>query len=125
MQKLKILEIKNAILHDEKFRTLFPELEKDFQQVISNPSCACNTPVYKKVLEYPEKLKIYFPTKEIISQQEEINELSKNNWSVINCKSNELEKMLNSLHKYGRKQIAVARYEDEITIIVNDLGVIF
>lgn len=72
MQKLKILEIKNAILHDEKFRKLFPDLEKEFQQVISNPSCACNMPVYKKVLEYPEQLKKYFPTKEIVTQQQEV-----------------------------------------------------
>lgn len=125
MKKLKLIEIKNSILHDARFRALFPEMEQEFQEVIKNPSCGCNMPVYRKVLEFKDRLVKYFPNREIVTPKEEVEALGPNQWSVINCKANELESVLNNLHKFGRKQIAVARWEDQITVVVNDLGVVF
>lgn len=124
MKKLRLLEIKHAILHDHRFRELFPELQDQFNEVINNPGCACNVPVFRKVLEYKDRLVKYFPNREVETPQEEAVRLSQNDWTVINCKANELEKILTSFHKQGRKQVAVARWEDQVTVIVNDLGYI-
>lgn len=125
MKKLRLLEIKDAILKDHRFRELFPELQDDFAAVLSNPGCGCNIPVYKKVLEYKDRLIKYFPNREVETPQEEVEQLSKNEWTVINCKIDELEKYLKQYHGQGRKQLAVARYEDKVTVIINDLGIIF
>lgn len=125
MKKLRLIEIKNSILHDARFRVLFPELEKEFQDVLKNPSCGCNLPIYRKVLEYKDRLSKYFPNREIVTPKEEADALGPNQWSVINCKAEELEGVLNGLHKFGRKQIAVSRWEDQVTVVVNDIGVVF
>lgn len=124
-QKLRLLDIKHAIIHDGRFRELFPELSKEFTDVLNNPGCGCNIPIFHKVLKYKERLRQYFPNREIEAPEEEIKELSQNRWQVINCKANELEEKLNKLYRTGRKQIAVARWQDEITIVVNDLGLVF
>ncbi len=122
---LSRLEIKNAIMNDGRFRDLFPELKKDITAVINDPGCACNIPIYDKFFKYKKRLGEYFSNRAIKTPEDERRELEQNHWSVFNCKADELEGVLNKMHKIGRKQIAVARYEDEITIIVNDLGVVF
>jgi hypothetical protein len=50
--------------------------------------------------------------------------LAKNNFSIINCSIGELEDRMKTLAA-GRKQIAIARYEDQVTVIVNELDQIF
>ncbi len=122
---LSRLEIKNAILNDARFRKLFPELKDEINKVIHDPGCACNVPIYDKFFKYKKRLSEYFSNRSIKTPEEEKKELEQNHWSVFNCKADELESVLNKMHKIGRKQIAVARYEDELTVIVNDLGVIF
>jgi len=124
-QKLTLLDIKFAILNDKRFRDLFPELAEESSKIMNNPSCGCNVPMLRKFLNEKERLQKYFPNKDIITSDEEIEALAQNKWDVINCKIDELEDVLNGLHKVGRKQIAVARFEDKVTVIVNDLGVIF
>lgn len=124
-KKLSRLEIKQAILTDSRFRDLFPELEKEIKQVIKNPGCACHIPVYDKFFEYKDRLGKYFSNNEIVHPKDEAKEASQNNWKVITCKSHELENKLNELHKFGRKQIAVARYQDDVTVIINDMGIVF
>lgn len=120
MKKLGILDVKQAILGDKRFRDLFPELKDDFLKILNNPGCACNAEIFKKVLKYKKQLKQYFPNKDIPSAEEAESRSFINYWTVTNCHIDELEKVLNSLHKIGRKQIAVARYEDQVTVIVND-----
>jgi hypothetical protein len=61
---------------------------------------------------------------EIPDHEEEIRKLAENNWSVINCDIGELEKKLRKLGP-GRKQIAVARYEDQVTVVVNELDIVW
>lgn len=124
-KRLSRLSIKHAILTDFRFRDLFPELKKEITEVLNNPSCACNVPIYDMFFRYKDRLAKYFSNYEIKSPQEEAEELNRNHWNVINCKTNELEEVLNKLHKVGRVQIAVARYEDDLTVIVNDTGVMF
>ena len=125
MKILKLLEIKNAVLHDHRFRELFPELQEEFTAVINNPGCACNMPVFRKVLLYKDRLAKYFPTREIQSTDKELEQVSRNSWSVINCDITTLEDELSKLHKHGRKQLAVARWEDKVTVVVNDLDIVF
>ena len=81
-------------------------------------------PEYGILMKYKDRLKEYFGDVEIKSPQEEAAETSQNHWKVINCKAEELEEILNKLHKIGRVQLAVARYEDEVTLIVNEIGYI-
>jgi hypothetical protein len=123
--RLTRLEIKHAIISDSRFRELFPELKEDVAKVLQNPSCGCNVPIYDKFFKYKDRLAQYFSEREIKAPHEEAAEASQNHWNVINCKVDELEDFLNKLHKVGRLQLAVARYEDQITVIVNDIGIVF
>lgn len=128
-QKVKnfvsLMDIKTA-MKDEKFRSTLPEsLSPEVQKFINNPSCSCNVPLYKKIIkEAKEQVLAYFPGKDVMSQEEEIERLSKNNWRVINCSIGDLEKEMKKLPA-GRKQIAMSRYEDQVTVIVNELDNLF
>lgn len=91
----------------------------------SNPGCACNAPLYKEILNnYSDLLKEYYPGKEIKDLSKEAEVLAKNNFTVINCNIRELESKLKAFGP-GRKQIAVTRYEDQVTAIINELDVIY
>jgi len=121
MKKLGLLDVKQAILGDDRFRELFPNMKKDFDKVIRKPGCACNMDIYKQVLKSPDKLKEYFPNREIPSPEDAIKKSLSNYWTVTNCNVSELESHLNSLHKLGKKQVAIARYQDQLTIVINEL----
>lgn len=122
---ISLLDVKKA-LRDSEFRKTLPEsLLPDVQKFLNNPGCACNVPIYRKVMKFGgEQLKKFFPDRILVTPEEEEAKLAKNNWSVINCSIGELENNLKKLNK-GRKQIAVARYEDQVTVIVNELDILF
>lgn len=123
--QINISDVKLA-LRDDRFKKSLPDcLKDDLIKYERNPGCGCNIPFYKRILlEAKEQLKEYFPGKEILDFKKDIESLSKNNFSVINCKISELENILRKLPP-GRKQLAVARYQDEITVILNELEVIY
>ena len=124
MSKISLLEVKQA-LRDGRFRSSLPqELASDMEKYLQSPGCACNTKFYRRILkECVTQLKAYFPGKEV-ENPDELVKLSANNWTVINCHKNELEKRLRALPT-GRKQLAIARYEDQVTCIVNELDIIW
>jgi len=119
-QKIKLLDVKQALL-DDRFRSTLPEeLTKDVTKFLQNPGCACNHPIYKKVMKTASKqLADYFPTKDTSEAEEET--VTKNEWSVINCTIHELASKLRALPP-GRKQLDIARFEDQVTVVINDLG---
>jgi|SRR5581483_233872 len=119
-RKLSYLEIKQALFADERFRALFPEFKKEIDEFIKNTGCPCNVSLYQKILNYKDRLQKYFPTREIETPKEEAEKLSKNKFKVINCHIDELETKLKKLPP-GRKQIAVTRFEEQVTVIINDL----
>lgn len=123
MMKVSIQEVKEA-LRDSKFRlSLPPELKEDVKKYERNPSCPCNMDVYRNILKYGVKqLKEYYPEKEVVNPDTELPPLQENRWTVINCTVYELEDHLKKAG-VGRKQIFVARYEDQATLIINDLDV--
>lgn len=123
--EVTLLDIKTA-LRDPKFRDKLPATVKDdVQKYLSNPNCTCNFPIYEKILKEAKKeIQAYFPDKEYKSTDDKLENLAKNNFSVINCSIGELEYNLKSL-KPGRKQIAVTRYEDQVTVVVNELESLF
>jgi len=123
--EITLLDIKTA-LRDPKFREKLPAIVKDdVQKYLSNPNCTCNFPIYEKILkEAKEEIQKYFPEKEYRATDEKLEKLAKNNFIVINCSIGELEYKLKSLRP-GRKQIAVTRYEDQVTVIVNELESLF
>lgn len=124
-RSIGLLDIKQA-LRDSRFRESLPaSFKEDIQKYLQNPSCACNVPIYKRVLaEATEQLQKYFPNRSIANLEEEAKKLAENNFSVINCHIDELESRLRKL-PIGRKQIAVTRFEDQVTVIVNELDILY
>lgn len=125
MKQISLMEVKQA-LRDSRFRESLPEVFKgDVQKYLQNPGCACNLPIYRRILrEAVPQLKAYYPGKEIANLEEEISRLAQNHFSVINCHKDQLEEQLRLLGP-GRKQIALSRYEDQVTVVVNDLDIVF
>jgi hypothetical protein len=122
---ISLLDVKRALRDSEFRKELPPSLLDDVQKFLNNPGCACNVPIYRKVMKFGgEQLKKYFSEKILVTPEEEEAKLAKNNWSVINCSIGELEVSLKKLNK-GRKQIAISRYEDQVTVIVNELDILF
>lgn len=124
-KKIGLLDVKKA-LKDSRFRLSLPkEMEKEVDEFLNNPGCACHVPLYRKVLkDCKEQLQKYYPNLTVPDQEDEIKKLSENHWSVINCHIDDLEQKLRKLGP-GRKQLDVARWEDQVTVVVNDLDVIF
>ena len=126
MNKIGLMDVKLA-MKDSRFReSLPPELTDDVVKYLHNPGCGpCGIQLFRKVLSSCKKqLEQYFPSREVVDEKEEVKKLAANNWTVINCKTHELEDQLRKLPP-GRKMIAVARYEDEITVIIDELDVLF
>lgn len=127
-KKITYHDIKQALL-DERFRnTLPPELATDVQKFLKNPGCACNHPIYIKIAQKAQKELIqYFPTKEVETveeMQKKVEKLARNDWQVINCHIDQLGEKLRGL-KPGRKQLDIARWQDQVTVVINHLEEIF
>lgn len=120
-----LMDVKQA-LRDSRFRESLPkEFEEEILKYQQNPGCACNVPFYKKIMiEAKDSLQAYYPNKSIVSLEEDAKKLAENNFSVINCRIDELEDKLKRL-PIGRKQIAVCRYEDQVTVIINELDFLY
>jgi hypothetical protein len=100
-------------------------MEKEVDEFLNNPGCACHIPLYRKVVkDCKDQLRKYYPNLEVPDHEEEVKKLAENNWSVISCHIDELEKRLSKLGP-GRKQLDVARWEDQVTVVINDLDIIF
>lgn len=126
MKKITLNDIKTA-MRDVKFRlSLPPELKDDIAKYEKNPGCACNLSVYKNIIRLatPQIQEYFGKDSEIENIEPNLEKLAENNWTVINCHVNELENKLKALPK-GRKQISIARYEDLVTVIVNELNYIY
>lgn len=124
-KKIGLLDVK-AALRDPRFRDQIPpELRQEVSEWLQNPSCPCHVPLYRKLLskEYAPLLRNYFPGGEVVDEAEETANMSKNHWTVINCHIDELEARLKALPP-GRKQLDVARYDDQVTAVVNELDFI-
>lgn len=125
MKKISLLDVKSA-LKDSRFRATLPkDLEKEVNEFLNNPGCPCHVPLYRKILKNcKEQLEKYYPNSELTDPTEELQKLAENQWTVINCHIDELEKKLRKLGP-GRKQLDMARHEDQVTVIVNELDMIF
>jgi len=122
MQKISIQQVKQALQNPE-FRRSLPEILKEgIIKYEQNPGCPCNVPFYRDVLKYGvRQLKEHFPGMgDVVNPDLEFPKLTENNWSVISCHINDLEKKLKELPN-GRKQIAITRWEDQVTVVVNEL----
>ena len=122
MKKIGLIDIKIA-LKDHRFRESLPEsLTNDVNKYLQNPGCSCNLKFYKKLLsEASQQLMDYFPKRDIEESLENeevsLNLNDKKVWEVINCNIHDLESKLKSIPP-GKKQLAVARYEDQVTVII-------
>jgi hypothetical protein len=127
MKTIGLQDVKTA-LKDHRFRESLPDsLKNDLAQYLQNPSCPCNMPFYKKLLREGKNVLLdYFKGSVIeeLKEDEEAVKLATNYWQVINCHVSELEGKLKSL-PIGRKQIAITRYEDQVTVVVNELDLAF
>lgn len=122
-RKVNVHDIKQALL-DERFRASLPkELSEDVQKFLKNPGCACNHPIYTNVMRKAGKeIASYFPMKDTppADEIEKIERFAKNEWQVINCHVSELTTELKKLSP-GRKQLDVARWQDQVTVVINHL----
>ena len=121
MRKISLIDMKEA-LRDQRFRDSLPvELKPDISKWLNNPGCACNVPFYRKLLrDYGSYVSAYFPGAEIIDDAKETANFAQNHFLVINCHINELEGRLQKLPP-GRKQVEVARWQDQVTAVINEL----
>lgn len=119
MKKIGLMQVKQA-LKDGRFRDTLPlDMRDDVAGFLQNPGCTCNLPLYRKVLKNCVKqLKEYFPGQDMDDSESPI--LPENHWTVINCSVSDLEKKLRSLGP-GRKSLAITRYEDQVTVVINEL----
>lgn len=121
MKRVTVHDIKQALL-DPEFRNNLPEeLQGDVQKFLKNPGCSCNHPIYLRVMQSASKqVADYFPSKDAPEPQEieEIDKLPANDWQVINCHIHELSEKLRSLGP-GRKQLEIARWQDQVTVVIN------
>ena len=124
-EKIKLIQIKQA-LNDARFRTTLPqEITKDVTGYLNNPSCTCNINLYRRLVkDYKKQLQDYYPSLDIQDDQEDVEQLAKNKWQVINCDIKDLETELRKLGP-GRKQLEMARYQDQVTVVINDLDLIY
>jgi hypothetical protein len=122
---ITVSDIKEA-LKDEQFRNALPaSLQDDVKKFLSNPNCSCNMKIYQRILaEADVNVKAFFPNKSLVSPQQVMETVMHNNWTVINCNINQLEDELRKL-KTGRKQISMGRFEDQVTVIINELEVVY
>lgn len=123
IRQISLMEVKQA-LRDSRFRESLPAgFKDDVQKFLQNPGCACNLPIYRRILrEAKEQVQAYYPGRELVNIEEEISKLAQNHFSVINCHKDELEDRLRRLGP-GRKQIAISRFEDQITVVCNELDI--
>ena len=56
--------------------------------------------------------------------REENKKLAENYWNVINCHIDDLEYNLKKLPP-GRKQLDLSRYEDQVTVVINEIDVLY
>lgn len=124
-RSIGLMDVKKA-LRDKRFRDSLPiEFTEELQKYLQNPGCACNVPIYKKIMtDAKEQLQTYYPNRSVANLDEEAQKLAENHFSVINCHVDELEEKLRKLPN-GRKQIAVTRYEDFVTVVINELDVLW
>lgn len=120
--KIRLSDVKSA-LADPRFRSsLGLEFSEDIAKYLTNPGCKCNLNIYRRIVrEAKDKLLTYFPQKtEVEDESIELEKFAQNHFSVINCHVDELEKKLKSLPA-GRKQLAICRFEDQVTAVINEL----
>jgi uncharacterized Zn finger protein len=120
--KIGLMEIKKALL-DGRFREKLPiELKDKMAKYLHCPSCSTSTEILREILKNCQnQLLEYFPGAQI-DEQQELKKLSENHFSVINCNVKELESKLKSLPP-GRKTLAISRYQDEITVVINEVNI--
>jgi hypothetical protein len=121
-KRVTVHDIKQALL-DERFRTTLPvELTEDVQKFLKNPNCGCHNPIFLKVMRLAgPQVASYFPTKEADADEMEKDiRMARNRWQVINCSVTELEERLKKMGN-GRKQIEIARWQDQVTVVINHL----
>ena len=122
---ITLLDVKMA-MRDSRFRNSLPaELQDDVKKYLENPGCACNMPIYSRVIKLGKtQLQAYFPGRPLSDPDEENKMIMKNSFVVIDCHVKDLEANLNRLAP-GRKQITCSRYEDKVVVIINELDMVY
>jgi hypothetical protein len=123
--QITVLDVKNA-LGDENFRKNLPtSLQEDVNKYLQNPNCSCNLKIYQKLMsEAKPQLQAFFPSKNLTDTPAEVKKpVNINKFAVINCSIGELEERMQKLPP-GRKQITISRWEDQVTVLINELEII-
>lgn len=113
--RLGPLDIKQAIW-DKRFRDLFPEFEDEFRVYLQNPGCACGAKLLRKLMRHRDRLKTYFPTKEVVPDEP----ASSTDYQVINCGVDDLEAKVKQFPA-GKRLVAFSRFRDQVTAVLADV----
>lgn len=125
MKNINLMDVKQALRDAEFRKSLPPDFTPDVQKYLGNPGCGCNTGLYKKILtDCKTQLEQYFPDKKLSDPTEELKKLAENHWLVISCHISELEEELKKLPP-GRKQVAITRFEEQVTVVINELDILY
>jgi hypothetical protein len=103
MAMIEDARIIKKLIEDEEFRYFFNDMQEDINILISDPTCNCN----KNIIQI------------IKNRLTGKNNKLLNSWQVINCKVDDLECKLNKKHKYGMKNYAIARFNDDVVCVIN------
>lgn len=124
--KINKSDIKTALKNTSFTDKLPQDVRPDLESFLSNPECNCHNKFIAKIAKnFKKELLEFFPDKqEIFDEEQEKRELMNNRWRVINCHISELEGHLKMLGG-GRKQIEVARFNDQVTVVINELDILY
>ena len=113
-------ELLKKQFYDPAFRALFPDLGEHFSKFFQKPGCKCNGYLYIQIIKNLDKLTEWFGQDIELDQVLSGMVAGKNEWTVISGTIDEMEDILNALPR-GPKTFAVARWENQLTIVIRDL----
>ena len=125
MKPVGLMDVRQALLADDRFQNLFPEMKAEIDKFLKDPRrCgSCVVPLAKEILNhFPDRVEKYFPGRLVIRPEDESKKLAEHNYTIINCHINELEEKLRRLPAGGKRYLSLARFEDQVTVIVDEIA---
>lgn len=105
-QKARRRLIVEKIISDKDFRRLFTGLETQIARIVADPGCQCNS---NTIDEIDRRL-----------AGRAVDDSINNDWRVIDCDVSQLEGLLKTHHRHGRRNFAIARDGNNVVCVLNE-----
>lgn len=111
-----MMDVRGA-LHDRRFLDMFPELASLADRYTKSPQCgSCGVALAREIIQrFPERLGDYFVGRDLPVHQDGTEDRQ---FEVINCHVDDLEAKLRGLPPGVSKHVALARWEDQVTVVI-------